>query len=726
MNVKTLRALSKKLRKQKNKRGYSASNLSKRMIINNVLQLQEFEDDLPEPPEDLSLLSEEQREKRREARREAQRAEFTRMLRLAVPPDSVEQRLKQYRQLVKYLVQEEPETVFNAGPRPPPAANPDAPRHDEAFRWGWQIDFKKLTPLVFCGYLGTLKAERLSPEQQRLYDSAPRGKKPVFQRNYQAMEVIRGTVNWAATLVGMSFPTPWNQAVRAFLNGVKNTQNEPMAHGCQQLPAEGQRAQADHQTTQQRERLRHLPADLFEAIIIAMGGRSGIDEEDATDIRGATAVAPPPVGGGWCGEVASRTSDIGRFNRTACGRDGRGGSRLAAILQILGDDETEHLLFPIFTPALGALVRQNVASFESWVWPFLLLLWNLMLRGKADGNLVFECLSVEVDGLSIDLNACKTSSPDPAEAQKRNVFANPLQWKQCVFVALGLYLSTWTCNHTTRKRKADAEEQIFKADRLFPGRSTMAMVQHIYRKITKAPRVQRLMKKYGLTPKDVGFHSSRKAVSTVCHYLRLILRAGWGVHVAGTDRKPMEGDDDCMLGRQLAGLPVDELPFATMPPQFKSDVDERLVTKCINETFASVLQHNRMCRNLRPVLRMLLASVMNARDKICREYVGRNGPGGYATLPIFKPEYDVLAASVWAPTPSENHKLPRGIRVSVPTSLLFFFAAESVCFLSTFSTQLFCLVVLPFSPVEFQVMLRGQFCAIDKQNARKPKQRCWR
>ena len=85
--------------------------------------------------------------------------------------------------------------------------------------------------------------------------------------------------------------------------------------------------------------------------------------------------------------------------------------------------------------------------------------------------------------------------------------------------------------------------------------------QDIERAILQTEEVQLLMSKYGLQPEDIGLHSTRKGAATfissaspVCHYVALMLRAGWSLNVQDAYLKLSQGGD-CLVGRQLAGLP---------------------------------------------------------------------------------------------------------------------------------------------------------------------------
>ena len=175
------------------------------------------------------------------------------------------------------------------------------------------------------------------------------------------------------------------------------------------------------------------------------------------------------------------------------------------------------------------------------------------------------------------------------------------------------------------------------------------------------------MSKYGLQPEDIGLHSTRKGAATfissaspVCHYVALMLRAGWSLNVQDAYLKLSQGGD-CLVGRQLAGLPTDRPDFCTMPPRFKPDADKDLIDDCIDQTFAALLQHNPMCVTLRPVLRVLLPSMLYARTHLRDDH--QTIRTKHASLPLFDEKYDALVQQVWVPRYSDLHKLSAGEQV---------------------------------------------------------------
>ena len=112
---------------------------------------------------------------------------------------------------------------------------------------------------------------------------------------------------------------------------------------------------------------------------------------------------------------------------------------------------------------------------------------------------------------------------------------------------------------------------------------------------------------------------------------------------------------DCLLGRQLAGLPPNEPDFCTMPPRFKEDANEALVSDCLEQTFASVLLHNPQNSTIRPVLRVLLASMIYARRHLRDDHVIMRTQ--HASMPLFQQKYDALEAQVWMPGYKDLKKL---------------------------------------------------------------------
>eukprot|EP00750_Incisomonas_marina_P003996 INCI13431.3.p1 GENE.INCI13431.3~~INCI13431.3.p1 ORF type:complete len:320 (+),score=64.97 INCI13431.3:418-1377(+) len=249
-NVKTLKSMCKNIMAQKNKRAYKYSRATKSLLIEYILELQEFEDDEQEPVTQLSSLSEEDREKELDARRKERDRIVNKSLNLAKKPKTVRNKMTQIKKLAEYLREEEPSVVFFQQP-PRPAddhaegededddhaegEDEDEERHPSAnhvrlFESGWQIKWGKLTPRILCRYLAGLEVERMSAQQLFLFDQAPKGKKPKFLKAH-GLEAIVTAVKWAAGLVGKKFPPEWEKAMKAFLDGVKNDQAQEIKQG---------------------------------------------------------------------------------------------------------------------------------------------------------------------------------------------------------------------------------------------------------------------------------------------------------------------------------------------------------------------------------------------------------------------------------------------------------------------------------------------------------------
>ena len=98
-----------------------------------------------------------------------------------------------------------------------------------------------------------------------------------------------------------------------------------------------------------------------------------------------------------------------------------------------------------------------------------------------------------------------------------------------------------------------------------------------------------------------------------------------------------------------------------MPPRFKPAADKDLIDDCIDRRFAAIIQHNPLCVTLRPVLSVLLPSMLYAWTHLRNDH--QTIRTKHAVLPLFDEKYDALVQQVWVPRWNDLHKLSAGEQV---------------------------------------------------------------
>jgi hypothetical protein len=244
---------------------------------------------------------------------------------------------------------------------------------------------------------------------------------------------------------------------------------------------------------------------------------------------------------------------------------------------------------------------------------FLGMTWNLICRGKQTANIYVSQLRVDNDAITVSYESTKTDSEGRTitTLEPRHLYANPFNWKCCIFTWLGIFFLTEPNLHASNL-EADGDGL------LFPGRDKKTREPN--QKDTFAKGLKRdkeekgclnsVFRQHGCDPKDSGVHSVRKGAATsvasastagpsmpaICN------RCNWSIGSVLDRYLRYEGAGDQFVGRTVAlmGL-LSSWKFMVLPPHFVSDVTEDL--KNLFPIIAAV-------PTLLPVLSLCLASVV--------------------------------------------------------------------------------------------------------------------
>jgi len=146
---------------------------------------------------------------------------------------------------------------------------------------------------------------------------------------------------------------------------------------------------------------------------------------------------------------------------------------------------------------------------------FLGMTWNLICRGKQTAHIYLSQLRVDNDAITVVYESTKTDADGHTVSctEPRHLYANPYNWKCCIFTWLGIYFLT---NPNVHCDNVEADGDCL----LFPGKDKKGDPNQ---KVTFAQALKRdkskgclgqVFTRHGVNPKDSGVHSVRKGAAT--------------------------------------------------------------------------------------------------------------------------------------------------------------------------------------------------------------------
>lgn len=223
---------------------------------------------------------------------------------------------------------------------------------------------------------------------------------------------------------------------------------------------------------------------------------------------------------------------------------------------------------------------------------FLTSQWNLMCRSISVQTLQSHHLIAEDDSIGVVFYKTKTNQEGAGPKDPRHIYANRMSPSTCWITALGLYLA---CHPRIQPGS------------VFPGAN---------QKLRFGKALSGLLKTSGLSD-GYGTHSVRKGVATFAcggstggpSVVSVCLHCGWSLGGVQDRYFRYEAAGDQFLGRVVAGLPLNDAKFASLPPHFAFDNDA-LVDKCVKTMFPSLETD----LNMHKILHLCLASLVYHAD----------------------------------------------------------------------------------------------------------------
>ena len=195
-------------------------------------------------------------------------------------------------------------------------------------------------------------------------------------------------------------------------------------------------------------------------------------------------------------------------------------------------------------------------------WSFMTLSWNLIARANSVGNIMLQHIDWREDSPIVTFPKHKGDQTGEGLGNEKHVYANPVNPECCPILALAIIIF---CTHRT----SDILTQ-----QLFCGSDSEGRFSRVFQHILSIiPDGVSL----GANKKDLGTHSNRKGGSSyVLNWnevsaVQVYLRAGWTIGNV-QDRYIFAGaGGDQLVGRAVSGLPINTGDFAILPPHFKTN-----------------------------------------------------------------------------------------------------------------------------------------------------------
>ncbi|DAZ99858.1 TPA: LOW QUALITY PROTEIN: hypothetical protein N0F65_008601 [Lagenidium giganteum] len=212
---------------------------------------------------------------------------------------------------------------------------------------------------------------------------------------------------------------------------------------------------------------------------------------------------------------------------------------------------------------------------------FLTTHWNLMCRSESVQTLSSNHLAAYDDIIGCVMHKSKCNQEGSGPKDPRHLYGNPFCPDTCWITALAVYL---VCRPTQG------------AGPLFPGSQQKARFSNIFATM--------LSQRQDVS--HFGTHSIWKGVATFAcsgstggpSIASVRLRVGWSLGGVQVRYIRYESAGDQYLGRVVAGLPINGVAFAALPPHF-ADNNAPVVISAVSEMYSALSTESNLCNVLK-------------------------------------------------------------------------------------------------------------------------------
>ena len=196
-------------------------------------------------------------------------------------------------------------------------------------------------------------------------------------------------------------------------------------------------------------------------------------------------------------------------------------------------------------------------------WPFQNTIWNLIARGGNVGKILLTHMDWSEDCMLINIPSHKGDEAGEGQGQQKHCYANPIKPEICIILSIAVMVF---CKHRAKNDKFDSH--LFSKD-------NVNHFGNLLRDILLDEHLLPSTVDLGAARELIGPHSNRKGPSTYLLTLsnclnaaNIYLRAGWSIGNVQDRYIFSDVGGDQIVGRAVAGLPVNSQDFTVLPPHF--------------------------------------------------------------------------------------------------------------------------------------------------------------
>ena len=248
----------------------------------------------------------------------------------------------------------------------------------------------------------------------------------------------------------------------------------------------------------------------------------------------------------------------------------------------LEEKEADAISFELYR----LLCKFAIQSGNIFLWAFTCTQWSCMARSISIDDLTFAQISLGTDALVVEYCDSK-SDPRGERTSPKNCYANPFDFRVCLFTALGCYFcvndETW---HSER-------DTIFRNKKKKTGSAAhryCEQIKHLYKQ--NSALIEEYVRAGHFNP-----HGTRKGAAvcassgtTLPASLAAIANRGeWTISMVFEVYLGFAEPGDQYLGRLLAGLLPNTAEFAVIPPHFLCGMENEFVAQAMKLCFQGIL-----------------------------------------------------------------------------------------------------------------------------------------
>ena len=319
---------------------------------------------------------------------------------------------------------------------------------------------------------------------------------------------------------------------------------------------------------------------------------------------------------------------------------------------------------PISFELYRLLCKYAINAGNIFVWAFTVVQWSCMARSISIDDLTFAQVSLGTDSMVIEY--CDSKADQKGEkTSPKNCYANPFDYRVCIFTALGCYF----CIHDECWR--EQKDSIFRNRNAKQGTAAHRYCNQISKMYQEhKEEIEEYVRANHFNP-----HGTRKGAAvcassgtTLPASLAAIANRGeWTISMMFEIYLGFAEPGDQYLGRLLAGLLPNSADFAVIPPHFTCGMENEFVNEAMNLCFRGIIERDEggnvssLRSNAKGILLRCLACMVYHYDELKKITIA-NPSHCFATMPLFtRPQLQLELSKLITMEVSDRIRMPTGI-----------------------------------------------------------------